>query len=177
MSKKNAINCFLVIWLLTLAIDAAPELGGWHKKLKENLDPYLDVTGLWQGEWKLFAPEPDKINVAITADITFSDGREVAWRSPDWRSQSTWQRFLSFREAEFIDNVRKDGNAGAWPTFADYLGRTVLHPEHPELKPTKIVLTRHWHLVPPPSPENIHQFPEVPEMDSSHIFFAKDFQP
>ena len=146
-----------------------------HKN--RSLDAYLDVTGLWQGNWQLFAPEPDKINVAVSADVTFSDGREVAWRSPDWRSLSAWQRFLLFREAEFIDNIRSDENAAGWPTFADYLGRNILHPDDPKLKPKKIVLTRHWVIIPPPDDENIRQFPEVPSMDGSFIFFAKDFQP
>lgn len=172
---KILINCFLIVWLLVLAIDAAPEVGDWHRGVKNNLDAFLDVTGLWQGGWTLFAPDPDKINVAVQADITFSDGRETTWRSPVWRSMSTWQRFLRFREAEFIDNVRRDGNSCVWPSFANYLGRNVSHPDNPELKPTKIVLTRDWFLIPPPNPDNIIQFPEVPKMNCSDIFFAKEF--
>ena len=175
--KKLVINCFLLIWLLVLAIDSAPELGDWHRKIKNDLDAYLDVTGLWQGGWQLFAPDPDKVNVSITANVTFEDGREVIWRSPDWRSMSTWQRFLSFREAEYIDNIRLDNNAGAWTDFSYYLSRTVKHPEATNLKPTMIVLTRDWVIIPPPNPINLSQFPEVPAMNRSFIFFAEDYQP
>ncbi len=175
MFKKLVINCFLVVWLVVLAIDAAPELGTWHKNLKDRLDFYLDVTGLWQGGWQLFAPEPDKINVAITARVAFPDGREVAWRSPDWRSMSAWQRFLRFREAEFVDNVRQDNNSSAWSDYADYLARNTVHPDNPELKPTMIVLTREWVLIPRPNPTNLCQFPEVPAMNRNFIFFAKDY--
>ena len=132
-------------------------------------------TLTWQGGWQLFAPDPDKINVSITANVSFPDGREVVWRTPDWRSMSAWQRFLRFREAEFIDNVRQDRNACVWPSFADCLGRSIAHPNEPDLKPTMIVLTRHWVVIPPPNPTNISQFPEVPAMNSNFIFFAKEF--
>lgn len=175
LSKKIVINCFLLTWLTVLVVDAAPEMGKWHKYLKENLDAYLDVTGLWQGEWQLFAPEPDKINVSITANVTFEDGREVVWESPGWRSMSAWQRFLGFREAEFIDNVRKQISSPVWPSFADYLVRNVKHPDDPELKPTMIVLTRHWVLIPPPNPTNVSQFPQAPAMNENFIFFAEDY--
>jgi hypothetical protein len=177
MFKKLLVNCFLIVWLLVLAIDSAPETGNWHRELKSNLDFYLDITGLWQGGWQLFAPDPDKMNVSITATATFEDGREVVWRSPDWRSLSTWQRFLSFREAEFIDDIRLDHNAGAWPDFADYLSRTVRHPGDPDLKPTMIVLKRNWVVIPRPNPINISQFPEVPAMNRDFIFFAEEYQP
>lgn len=177
MSRKSVINCFLVCWLLALVIDAAPDMGSWHRQLRTHLDAYLDVTGLWQGNWQLFAPEPDKINVAISANVTFPDGQEVAWESPKWRTLSTWDRFLRFREAEFWDNVRKDESSCVWPTLADYLGRQIKHPEQPDLAPSKIVLTRHWVLIPPPDEQNIRQFPDVPPMNQSYIFYAKDFQP
>lgn len=177
MFKKRFVNCFLLTWLLVLGVDAAPDMGDWHRNLKEKLDPFLDVTGLWQGNWNLFAPEPDKINVAITAEVIFPDGEEIVWRSPEWRSMSAWQRFLSFREAEFIDNVRKDVFQVVWSTFADYLSQLVVHPTNPELKPTGIILTRHWVIIPAPNSDNVKQFPELPDMDSSYIFFAKDLLP
>ena len=49
MLKKIFINFFLIGWLLVLAIDSAPITGQWHQQLKDQLDPYLDVTGLWIG--------------------------------------------------------------------------------------------------------------------------------
>lgn len=75
MLKKIFINCFLVGWLLVLAIDSAPILGKWHQDLKDELDPYLDVTGLWIGGWQLFAPEPDKVNSYLSAEVRFADGK------------------------------------------------------------------------------------------------------
>ena len=90
---------------------------------------------------------------------------------------SAWQRFLRFREAEFIDNVQKNNFSNAWPTFAEFLGRAVPHPDDPDQKPNGVVLTRYWYMIPPPNPTNISQFPEIPDLDSSFIFFAKDLQP
>jgi hypothetical protein len=162
---------------MVLAIDSAPEVGNWHRVIKSELDYYLDVTGLWQGGWQLFAPDPDKINVSITALVTFEDGKEVVWHSPDWRSMSAWQRFLSFREAEYVDNVRADNKAAAWPDLANYFSRTIVHPENPDIKPTMVVLKREWVIIPKPTPVNVSQFPEVPAMNRDFIFFAEEYQP
>ena len=175
MLKKTLVNCFLLTWLVVIAIDAAPEIGIGHRYLKDKLDPLLDKTGLWQGQWKLFAPEPDQINVGITAEITYGDGQISVWHSPQWRSLSAWQRFLQFRHAEFIDNVRKDENSCVWPSYADYLARTVPHPEGLDVQPTNIVLSRQWVMIPPPNPVNISEFPEPPPYNGSYIFFAKDY--
>jgi len=53
--------------------------------------------------------------------------------------------------------------------------RNVKHPDDPELKPTMIVLTRHWVLIPPPNPTNVSQFPQAPAMNENFIFFAEDY--
>lgn len=177
MLKKLLTDCFLLAWLLVLFVDAAPLVGDWHKQLRDDLDAYLDVTGLWQGSWTLFAPDPDKINVAVSAEIIFPDDERLIWQSPKWRELSAWQRFLKFREAEFVDNIRLNQNKGAWPTLADYLYNDAVHPRNPEIKPSKIVLTRHWVLIPPPDIENIDDYPNAPEMNNRYDFFTKDYQP
>ena len=177
MVKKILINVFLVVWLIVMAIDPAPQLGQWHQKLQDALDPYLDVSGLWQGRWLLFAPEPDKVNIELSAEITFPDGAHVQWHSPKWRTMSAWDRFLRFRESEFVDNVRRDVYRGVWPTLSDYLSRTVSHPVNPQLKPSKIVLTRHWIIIPPPNAKNVRQFPEPPEPNDYFAFYKKEYRP
>ncbi len=151
MSKKHVINGFIIVVLSVMLVDALPRTSLAHQRLKDAVDPILDVTGLWQESWKLFAPEVDKVNVWITTRITYTDGSSVTRRSPDWTKMSVLDRFLRFREMEYVDSIRMDSSKRAWPSLADYMARTVLHPAKPELKAIEVVLTRHWAVIPPPT--------------------------
>ena len=174
MLKKIFINCFLVGWLLVLAIDSAPILGKWHQDLKDELDPYLDVTGLWIGGWQLFAPEPDKVNSYLSAEVRFADGKAAFIRSPQWRSMSASERFLNFRKAEYFDKIRLDNNASAWPALCEYWGKTTDHPDGLDIRAKEIILKRHWVVIPKPTPENLQQFPVPPKCNRDYIIYAKE---
>ena len=174
MLKKIFINCFLLGWLLVLAIDSAPILGKWHQDLKDELDPYLDVTGLWIGGWQLFAPEPDKVNSYLSAEVRFADGKAAFIRSPEWRSMSASERFLNFRKAEYFDKIRLDNNAPAWPALCEYWGKTTDHPDGLDMKAKEIILKRNWVVIPKPTPENLIQFPTPPKCNRDYIIYAKE---
>lgn len=134
------------VWLIVVCIDAFP----FWNAARETLDPVLDKTGLWQGPWNLFAPEPDRVNVRVGATIHYADGGMTQWRSPDWQNLSGLDRFLRFRDMEWVDGIRTDDNSGAWDDFARYLGRTAVHPRG-SLSPVVMVrLTRYWATIPPP---------------------------
>lgn len=147
--KRRLTSVFLGAWLLLLFVDALPRTSLIHQRLKNWVDPLLDVTGLWQGTWQLFAPEADKIDVRVTAEISYADGSTRSWESPDWRNLSSWQKFVSFRSMEYYDAVRRNDNSAAWDSLVDYLTRTVPAAGGSSIKPTKVTLARRWSLVPP----------------------------
>ncbi|MDC3256033.1 hypothetical protein OAU93_01390 [bacterium] len=174
MLKKIFINFFLIGWLLVLAIDSAPITGQWHQQLKDQLDPYLDVTGLWIGGWQLFAPEPDKVNSYISAEVRFADKKSAFIRSPQWRLMSASERFMSFREAEYFDKIRLDNNAVAWPALCDFWGNTAEHPDGLDIPAKEIIVKRHWVVIPKPNQENLLQFPAPPKCNRDYIIYAKE---
>ncbi|MCP4777271.1 MAG: hypothetical protein GY880_23875 [Planctomycetaceae bacterium] len=174
MLKKIFINFFLISWLLVLAIDSAPITGQWHQQLKDRLDPYLDVTGLWIGGWQLFAPEPDKVNSYISAEVRFADKKSAFIRSPQWRLMSAPERFISFREAEYFDKIRLDNNAAAWPALCKFWGNTAEHPDGLDIPAKEIILKRHWVVIPEPNQENLLQFPAPPKCNRDYIIYAKE---
>lgn len=174
MLKKIFINFFLIGWLLVLAIDSAPITGQWHQQLKDQLDPYLDVTGLWIGGWQLFAPEPDKVNSYISAEVRFADKKSAFIRSPQWRLMSAPERFISFREAEYFDKIRLDNNAAAWPALCKFWGNTAEHPDGLDIPAKEIILKRHWVVIPEPNQGNLLQFPAPPECNRDYIIYAKE---
>ena len=130
-----------------IVLDATPRVGP-VAAIAERIDFVMDVTGLWQGPWNLFAPDVDKVNVRITAEIRYANGLKSVWRSPDWERLSTWERFESFRFQEYIDTVRRDDSAGAWPSMARYLARVVPSPKSGRV--TRVTLTRSWAEIPSP---------------------------
>ena len=176
MLKKTLINCFLIAFLLVMAIDSAPWVGTWHGELKQKLDPYLDATGLWQGGWALFAPTPDMNNASVSAELNFADGEQVIYRSPEWRKLSAWERFVRFREAEFIDKIRSDANYCVLPSYSEYLHRTISHPTGKDLKATEVIVSRHFVDIGPPNSFSITQFPDPPEQTETFIMFAEVFE-
>jgi hypothetical protein len=54
--QKVAANVFIVCFVTLGLIDATPVTSPPHARLKSAVDPLLDKTGLWQGDWRLFAP-------------------------------------------------------------------------------------------------------------------------
>ena len=174
MNRKWICNAFLVVVLGLILVDALPRTSLAHARLKQFVDPVLDATGLWQESWQLFAPEPDRANVALSARIHFEGGVVRTWRSPDWRQMSLTERFLAFRDAEFIDRIHRPENRSAWPAFADYLAASVEDPGDPGARPIRIELVRHRVVV--PDPELRQPFLARLEPAPDFVFYARDYR-
>jgi len=144
------VDGFVVVLLALFALDTMPctpqTIRGW-------IQPLLNVSGLWQGPWTLFAPVPDSRNHRLRAEIRFVDGTQRIWQSPEWQTRSTSQRFVGHRESELLEKIWEDDNSPAWTAFTQDLVRRELSQmvSHPELE--RVVLTVIWSDVPPPSGE------------------------
>ncbi len=147
---RRVTNAFQALLLFVLATSALPTLHTAQDKLREMLDPLVDAVGLWQGQWELFAPEPDKVNVRVVAIVEFADGVTGGWRSPNWQEMSAAARFRHFRLSEFVDGIRLDNNSGAWHAFARWVAREVEHPEGGDAAPVHVTLWRYWVIIPEP---------------------------
>lgn len=164
-------NLFLVALLFLLAADALPPFGRVHQQLKDAIDPLLDVTGLWQGDWGLFAPEVLKRSGRLSAEIRCANGETLVWQSPRLNTLPLTERFLRFREGEYYDTIRNDDSAGAWESLADYLARTEVARALPGTHATAITVWRHWWDVPPPGTG------APPQAEDRFAIFHKDYAP
>jgi hypothetical protein len=144
---RPALRIAILAVAALIAIDATPTTCALHEGLKEGIDPLTDMTGLWQGSWQLFAPNVDKQNVRVEAEVLFSDGTRARWRSPDWPRLSGWQRFVLFRHQEYYDNIRLERNRAVWPTLAQHIART-LTPVQGEARAVRVTLLRRWSNIP-----------------------------
>ena len=152
--RRLGANVVIVTFVLVIAIDAVPSTCTAHQRLKDSLDPALDVTGLWQESWRLFAPEPDSINTRVTAVVTYDDGSQSVWKSPEWTDYSAWQKFTDFRHMEYFDKLRTDDSRGAWEPFAAYLALTVKPESGDATSVVQVDLIRHWVLIDEPSDQD-----------------------
>jgi hypothetical protein len=147
---RRVIQVFVALLVFVLATSAAPTLHPSQDAFREWVDPFVDGIGLWQGQWELFGPEVDKVNVAVVGVVEFADGERVEWRHPVWRESSPLQKFRHFRLMEFTDGLRQDSNRGAWRAFAEYVVRTNPHPTDPSVRATRVSLWRQFVNIPVP---------------------------
>jgi hypothetical protein len=170
--QKIAANVFIVCFVTLGLIDATPVTSATHARLKSAVDLFLDKIGLWQGYWRLFAPEPRKINVTVSARF-IGDGVALEWNSPDWRELSVFEKFFLVRHTKFYDALRLDENQGAWAAFAEYRLR--------QLPPTvredvvRVELIRNWKETPNPNQEWIPAGTNI-QPDQSFVFFRREVQ-
>jgi hypothetical protein len=150
--KRIVTNLFLITLLSVLFLDSCPTVGPLEflQDAQYKLDWFVDKTCLWQGQWELFAPTVDKLNVRLSADIIYNDGSFQTWHSPDWTKMSPLQKKRMFRQMEYYDDVRLDNNSPMWAPLATYLERKYRDHSPQARKIIKIQLTRHWQDVPSP---------------------------
>lgn len=163
--------------VLLVLIDAMPQVGRIHRRLKRETDLVLDMTGLWQGSWTLYCPDPDRINTRLTAEILYSDGSRAHWQSLDWTRLSCWERLRTFRRQEYYDNIRFTSNRGAWESLARYLARTVPAPGDGGARPVEVKLSVRWAEIPPPDPAQWVPVGPYTEFNQGNEFYTWSEKP
>jgi len=151
MTRRRAVNAFLAVFLAVLAIDAFRAAGSTHQQLKDAIDYPLDVTGLWQGPWRLYGPGVDKDNLRVRAEVTFADGATASWTSPDWSRVSALRKFALARHMNYFSNALHAGKEPAWDGLCAFLARTMRHPQGKPARATEVALSLRGALIPPPS--------------------------
>jgi len=120
---RRYVNAFLVFWLGVFAVEAFRPL----QKIDQAVHPALDVTGLRQFPWRLFAEVP-RVNLRFSATLEYADGTTRHWDSPEWRDISAFEKFIDAREMNYFRNLNLFDDE-AFPEVAAglcaYLARTM----------------------------------------------------
>jgi hypothetical protein len=141
-------SALALAFMLVALVDAFPAHRESHKRLVQHLRPALNASGLYQGDWQLFAPDPDRINSWVQGRVTRSDGSSWYWSTPDWQRRSQLEKFLEGRHQKLSDALRLDSRRALWPYFADYILRQT--PPAAGARPVRVELTRYWWDLPEP---------------------------
>jgi hypothetical protein len=98
--------------------------------LQIAIRPLVVRLGIHQGTWTLFAPDPDRVNTRLRAEITYRDGERREWNGPDWRQMSPLEKWIGHRRFEWFDHLASQNGAPAWEPWCRHLART----QRPELE-------------------------------------------
>lgn len=110
-----------------------------------------DWLGIGHDSWGMFAPEPDRQNHRLIAEITSDDNHVLAtWSTPYWPDWSPTRRFRKHRWTEFYDNVWTNDNSACWPVLARHIYRTTKFPPGGENQPRQVRIIRESNLLPEP---------------------------
>jgi hypothetical protein len=149
-SHRRRVNLFLAGFLAVLAVDAFHTVNDAHQAVRDGLDVPLVLTGLWQGPWRLYAPDVDKDNLRLKADLVFADQATATWSSPDWSQLSPLQKFRHAREINYYNAILLADRQTAWDALCAYLARTVPHPEGKAIAVVQVTLSLRGAKIPPP---------------------------
>src|ERR1043166_4438597 len=149
-SHRRWINLFLAGFLVVLAIDAFRPVNDAHQAAKDATNLPLLVTGLWQGPWRLYAPDVDKDNLRLKADLVFADQAVATWSSPDWSQVSAPGKFRLARHINSYNAILLADREPAWDALCAYLARTVPHPAGKAVPLVQITLSLRGATIPPP---------------------------
>jgi hypothetical protein len=126
--RLYAVNTFLALLLPLIVIDMLPQS---PTGLRMVLQPPLNWSGLYQGPWYLFAPDPDNVNHRLLVEITYRDGEQVEWKGPEWRDENVWEAWWGFRRRQWHTHLLFQNSEEALRPWCRYLART-LRPDMPD---------------------------------------------
>lgn len=130
--RRAAARAFFLLFATVLFIDTSPSNWAWMRPVKQFIRPSLNYSGLWQGQWTLFAPNPILNNAWLSAEVYRPDGtRQEVWNSTYWATASGWERFVGYRWMNYRNRMAAIDSRAA-NDFADYLARQLISPTaHP----------------------------------------------
>lgn len=126
--RRYFLNAFIALIVAIIVIDTLPQSPG---AVRRSLTPLLTRLGINQGYWDLFAPEPDRANTRIKAEITYRDGEKRTWNGPDWSTVSIWEKWAGHRRFEWYDHAVLRSAAPAWESWCRHIAR-VARPDLPD---------------------------------------------
>lgn len=147
--QKFVVSGFIVFQLLTMIRVHLP-LGEskFFYSLYRPIDAYLSSFSLYQ-DWMMFAPNPSRTEVYVTAEVEFDNGVKDTFSFPKPWELSIAQKYVNGeRIRKFIsEGVRRDENSWMWPDTARFVLRQ-LKAKHFDKIPLKVHLYRHWYDTP-----------------------------
>lgn len=151
---RRRLRDVLLLALVAISlVDATPNwlIPGLASVERVVRKPLL-ALGIWQGNYKLFAPDPDRVNEWLAVEVGFADGQEAVWTSWDWRDRSFVERISRGHAQKYIEQVGHENQHLLHQGLARWATLHLQPPGGGGARPTSVRITRHRWVVPPPGP-------------------------
>ncbi len=148
---RLVISVFLLVTLVTLVTANLPESRLQELLLKAD-HPYLYGVALDQG-WGVFAPDPRRQTVQVTAQVTFADGSRATWRVP--KRDPVIGEYSDYRWLKWAEYVVSPAHTELLKPISLYVARQLATPTH---RPSQVSLTNRWYELAPPGRIPDHPF-------------------
>jgi hypothetical protein len=143
-SGRAVISAFLLVTLAAVVVTNLPESRMRHEAM-HVAGPYLDATGMDQ-DWRVFAPEPRRASIDLSARVAYADGHVATWRPPAGGDLlgAAWD----YRWLKWVENAMQDARRDVlWKPAALFVADEMARPG---THATSVTLVRRWRDLPPP---------------------------
>ncbi len=140
---RLVISGFLIFTILAMVVSNLPR--SEEAYTKNFFDTYLSATDLRQ-RWNLFAPDPSKKTLQLSALISYADGSSEIWNFPTGGNGLDSYRYYRWRKLARRVNSNTS-IAILWQPVALWIGREQADPDR---RPVSVALIRRWATTPAP---------------------------
>jgi hypothetical protein len=155
---RRLLDVALVAWLVVLLGTGLPQWVPGIPAVDGPLWRTANWIGLGQADWRLFAPDPDRINTWVEIELQ-SDQRTVrSWSTPNWQELSEFEKIQHIRWYKYADKLRRDDGQKLRKHALALALREVPPPEGETWVLAKMF--RHFWVVPSPSQAQTHPTPK-----------------
>jgi hypothetical protein len=132
-----AIGAFVLAVVVCLVANALPDTPV-TRPLGRPVASLFRVTGLGQG-WGVFAPNPRRLQIDLSARVEFADGSAIVWRVPHGGEAR------DYRWRKWMEHVVVAPDAGLSQRTGRYLAGTLASGMS---RPVRVIVTRRWTAMP-----------------------------
>ena len=147
-THKSLISLFISFNLLCMIRVFVPLEAKYFAALYRPIDSYLSFFSIYQ-DWMMFAPNPNRLNTYLSAEVEFVDGTKETYVFPRPSELGLVEKYVygeKFRKL-ISEGIRKDSNQFMWKDTAKFILRKLKN-ENYEKIPAKVHLFRHWNEIP-----------------------------
>lgn len=145
--RKIFISGFIILNFLSMIRIHLPMDNKFLSAIYKPVDSYLSFFSLYQS-WTMFAPDPSRANVHLSAEVEFMDGTKDTYFFPQASTMNLEDKFAFGERYRVIsDVIRKDQNDFLWADTAKFALRKLRASNYHKI-PLKVNLVRHWNEIP-----------------------------
>ncbi len=137
------LSALIVVTLIAIVVSNLPS-SELRAQLLRPAQPYLNATGLDQN-WAVFAPDPRRVVIDVSALVKFDDGRTANWRFP--HEGSLIGAYRDYRWRKWEEYLISPSNARLWKPAALWAASQEARPGH---RVARVTLLERYALLAPP---------------------------